>query len=321
MPKSQTRGEKLAMQTIKIVSSQPPSDGERTEASPTRKSTRVRDNALLQSPVDTMSRKNNKVVGKQNEQRKKYIPPMQTDEDAELGERLLTPISTSSSSSTLPLVRSGSSSTTQLPQNKNGISNTPQADMSTLSSGKITTEETLPGHLSSLSKKKIVVPTNHDGLSEEIDDDSSDEITDEMKRKKRSRAALDDSFDHSDEENPHVINPPLHRGLTNNSPAINANDTARQRVTQSAGKKRSPSRKYRKSDYEDEDTKRYTYSSRSRASTPQVEINHGRIHGEQDPHLPYHEAAIGNIALHLYAKLATPRKKQMYPLSNIFEQL
>ena len=114
------------MKTIKIVGSQPTSDGERTEASPTRKSTRVRDNALLQSPVDTMSRKNNKVVGKQNEQRKKYILPMQTDEDAEQGERLLTPISTSSSSSTLPLVRSGSSNTTQLPQNKNGISSTPQ---------------------------------------------------------------------------------------------------------------------------------------------------------------------------------------------------
>jgi hypothetical protein len=96
-------------------------------------------------------------------------------------------------------------------------------------------------------------------LSEEIDDDSSDDITDEMKRKKRSRAALDDSFDHSDEENPHVINPQLHRGLTNNSPAINANDTAMQRVAQSAGKNRSPSRKYRKSDYEDEDTKLYIF--------------------------------------------------------------
>ncbi len=142
------------MQTIKIVSSQPTSDGERTEASPTRKSTRVRDNALLQSPVDTMSRKNKKVVGKQNEQRKKYILPMQTDEDAVQAERLLTPISTSASSSTLPLVRSGSSNATQSPQNKNGISNTPQPDISTFSSGKIITEHSFPEQLSSQSKKK-----------------------------------------------------------------------------------------------------------------------------------------------------------------------
>ena len=155
----------------------------------------------------------------------------------------------------------------------------------------------------------MVLPPNHDGMSDEIDDDSSDDITDDMKRKKRSRAALDDSFDHSDEDNPHQINPLLHRGLTNNSPAINANDKGTQRVTQSAGKNRSPPRKNRKTDYEDEYTKRTTYSSRSRASTPQVDKNSGRSNGQQDPHLPYHEAAIGNIALHLYAKLATPREK------------
>ena len=100
----------------------------------------------------------------------------------------------------------------------------------------------------------MVLPPNHDGLSDELEDDSSDDITDDMKRKKRSRAALDDSFDHSDEDNPHQINPLLHRGLTNNLPAINANDKGRQRVTQSAGKNRSPPRKNRKTDDEDEYT-------------------------------------------------------------------
>ncbi len=297
------------MQTTKIVGPQPTSDGERTEASPTRKSTRVRDNALQQSPVDTTSRKNNNVVGKQNEQRKKHILPMQTDEDAEQEERLKTPISTSSSSSTLPLVRSGSSNTTQLPPNKNAISNTPQGDISTYSSGKIVREHSLRGHHSSQSKKNLVLPPNHDGLSEEIEDDSSDDITDDMKRKKRSRAALDDSFDLSDEDNRKQTTPQLHRGMTNKSPAINANDNSRERLTQSAGKNRSSPRKKRKTDFEDEYNNPTTSSSRSRASTPQADNNYGRSHGKQNAHLPYHEAAIGNIALYFIAKLATPRKK------------
>ncbi len=117
------------------------------------------------------------------------------------------------------------------------------------------------------------------------------------------------TFAQKDEDNPQQINPQLQRGLTNSSPAINANDKSRERITQSAGKNRSPPRKNRKTDYEDEYIKRTTYSSRSRASTPQVDKHSGRINGQQDPHLPYHEAAIGNIALHLYAKLATPREK------------
>jgi hypothetical protein len=293
MPKSQTRGEKLAMQTTKIVSSQPTSDGERTEASPTRKSNRGRANALQQSPVDTTSRKNNNVVGKQNEQPE---------------ERLRTPISTSSSS-TLPLVRSGSSNTTQLPANKNAISNTPQGDISTYSSGKFVRENSVPGHHSSQSKNKLVLPKNDHGLSEEIEDDSSEDITDDMKRKKRSRAALDDSFDLSDEDNRKQTTPQLHRGLTNNSPAINENDNSRKRLTQSAKKNRTSPRKNGKTDYEDEYNNPTTSSSRSRASTPQADNNYARSHGKQNAHLPYHEAAIGKIALYFIATLATPCKK------------
>ena len=57
MPKSQTRGERLALKSTKIVASQPTSDVEGPEASPTRKSTRVRDNALSQSPGKNMPRR------------------------------------------------------------------------------------------------------------------------------------------------------------------------------------------------------------------------------------------------------------------------
>jgi hypothetical protein len=64
MPKSQTRGERLALKSTKIVASQPTSDVEAPEASPTRKYTRVRDNALSQSPGKNMPPKNPKKVAK-----------------------------------------------------------------------------------------------------------------------------------------------------------------------------------------------------------------------------------------------------------------
>jgi hypothetical protein len=45
---------KIGVEKYQIVASQPPSDGEATEASPKRKSTRMRENALSQSPGTNM---------------------------------------------------------------------------------------------------------------------------------------------------------------------------------------------------------------------------------------------------------------------------
>jgi hypothetical protein len=308
MPKSQTRGERLALKSTKIVGSQPTSDGEAPEASPTRKSTRVRDNALSQSPGKNMPQKNPKKVDKQNDRHNKPTLTMQTDAAAEKSDRLRTPISTSSSSSTLTLVRSGSSTTTQEPSMKNGMSHTPQPNIP--SSGKIIRERSLPAPNASESKKKHVFPKDNDGLSDDIEDESSEDFPDDIKRKRRSRAALDNSFDHSGEDNCQQTSTKITRGETNkNSLEINANDKSRIRTPHSARKKQSPPQKKGKLAYDDEYTYTTTSSSRSRASTPQVENISGKIDGNQDAHLPYHEAAIGNIPLCLYAKLAPPRNK------------
>jgi hypothetical protein len=167
----------------------------------------------------------------------------------------------------------------------------------------------LPGPNASQSKNKHVLPEDPDGLSDDIEDESSEDIPENLKRKRRSRAALDESFDHSDEDNFQQTSPQLNRGGTNNSLEINAKDKSKKRKPQSAGKNHFPPRKNGKLDYEDEYTETTKSSTRSRASTPQVEKISGKIHGQQNAHLPYHEAAIGNIPLSLYAKLATPRNK------------
>jgi hypothetical protein len=271
MKLSQSRGQKLALKNTKIVSSQPPSHGEGPEASPTRKSGRWRANALSQSPGETMPPKNHNVVDKQIERRTTPTTTMQTDEDAELGDRLKTPNSTSSSSGTVPLVRSGSSTTTKIQAMKNGISNTPQPDIATSTSRKIIRERSSSGPTASHSKNKHVFAQDANGLSDDIEDDSSEDITDNKKRKRHSRAALDDCFDHSDEHNSNETSPQVNRGGRNDSLEIHTDDNSRKRKTQSAGKNHYPTRKIATLDYEDEDTYTTKSSSRSRASTPQEE--------------------------------------------------
>ena len=309
MPKSQTRGERLALKSTKIVASQPTSDVEAPEASPTRKSTRVRDNALSQSPGKNMPPKNPKKVAKKNDRLYKPTLTMQTDADAERSDRLRTPMSTSSSSNTLTLVRSGSSTTTQAPPMKNGMSHTPQADIPSSSSGKFIRERSLPAPYASESQNKNGFPKDNDRLSDEIDSETSEDSPDDLKRKKRSRAALDECFDHSDEDNGQQTSNQITRGETNISGENNANDKSRIRTPHSARKKQSPSRKKGKLAYDDEYTNTTTSSSRARASTPHVEKITGKIDGNQDAHLPYHEAAIGNIPICLYAKLGPHRNK------------
>jgi hypothetical protein len=231
---------------------------------------------------------------------------MQTDAAAEKSDRLRTPISTSSSSSILTLVRSGSSTTTQEPPMKNGMSHTPKTDIPSSSSGKISREGSLPATNASESKKKHVFPKDNDGLSDKIEDESSEE---DLKRKRRSRAALDNSFDLSDEDNLQQTSTKITRGETNNSLEKNANDKSRIRTPNSARKKQSPPRKKGKLTYDDEYTYTTTSSSKSRVSTPKVDKISGKLDGNQDAHLPYNEAATGNIPLSLYAKLAPPRHK------------
>ena len=311
MKKTQSRGQKLALKNTKIVSSQPPTHEQGPEASPTRTSGRWRGNALLESPDVTMPPKNHNVVDKQIERRKTPTTTIQTDEDAELGDRLKTPNSTSSSSCTKPLVRSGSSSTTQIQAMKNGTSNTPQPDIATSTARKILTERSYSGSTASHSKNEHVFAQDANGLSDEIQDESSEDITDNKKRKRHPRTKLDDCFDLSDEDNSNETSPQVDRGRTKHSLEIHTDDTTRERKTQSAGKDRYPNRKLATLDYEKNS------SSRSWALTPQADKFPEKIHGQQHEPLPYHEAVIGFMHLCFTAKLATHKKNNMYHLCNI----
>jgi hypothetical protein len=256
-------------------------------------------------------------VDKQIERRKTPTTTIQTDEDAELGDRLKTPNSTSSSSGTVPLVRSGSSTTTQIQAMNNGMSNTPQPNIASSTARQILRERSSSGPTASHSKKEHVFAQDANGLSDEIQEESSEDITDNKKRKRHSRQTLDDRFDLSDEINSNETSPQVDRGRRKHSLEIHTDDNTWKRKTQSAGKDHYPTRKLAKLDYEDKDTYAAKSSSRSRASTPQAEKEPEKIHGQKDAPLPYHEAAIGFMHLCFTAKLATHKKNNMYHLCNI----
>jgi hypothetical protein len=243
MKKSLSRGQMLALKSTKIVSSQPPSQVEQPEASPTRRSGRWRAKALSQSPVETMPTKNHNDEDKQIERRTTPTTSMQNDEDGELVDRDKTPISTSSSSGTVTLVRSGSATTTQIQAMNNGMSNTPQPDITTSASRSINRERSYSGPTSSNSKNKHVVALHDNGLSDDVEDDSSEDIKDNTKRKRHSRRALDECFDHSDEDISKDTSPQVHRGRQNNSLEIPTKDNNHKRQTESAGKNRYKTRK------------------------------------------------------------------------------
>ena len=289
MNKSLSRGQMLALKSTKIVSSQPPSQVEQPEESPTRRSGRSRAKALSQSPVETMPTKNRKDENKKKETRTTpTTTKMQNDLDGEMGDRDKTPIRKSSSSGTVTLVRSGSATTTQIQAMNNGMSNTPQPDITTSASRSINRERSYSGDTSSNTKNKNVVALHDNGLSDDIEDDSSEDIEDNKKRKRHSRRALDECFDHSDEDI--------------------SKDNNHKRQTESAGKNRYKTRKLATQHYEEDDTYTTKSYSGSRPSTPKEDNFSGKIHGKQDAPLLVNEAAIGNLHLCFTAKLATHKK-------------
>jgi hypothetical protein len=108
------------------------------------------------------------------------------------------------------------------------MSNTPKPDIAASTSRKITRERSSSGPTASHRENEHVLAEDANGLSDDIEDASSDDITGTKKRKRHSRATLDDCYDHSDTDNYNETSPQKNRGRRKNSLETHTNTYRRQ---------------------------------------------------------------------------------------------